>query len=95
MGLLPETEPFLSVPERVYADDPEAVTLIEYGLPPELPFVAEVILPCASTVISALVYDPAVTAVLSRLIVPDAVIGPPLRPVPVEILVTVPLFPVV
>ncbi len=56
--------------------------------PPPEPFAAAVNLPCASTVIFALVYDPAVTAVLARAIVPMLVITPPLKPVPAVIDVT-------
>ena len=41
MGLLPETEPFLSLPDKTHADDPEAVTLIEYGLLAAPPLAAE------------------------------------------------------
>ena len=58
--------------------------------PPAVPFDAAVILPWASTVIFALVYEPAVTAVFARLIVPVVVIVPPVKPVPVATLVTVP-----
>ncbi len=41
----------------------------------------------------ALPYVPAVTVVLAIEIVPVVVIGPPVRPVPVAILVTVQLVP--
>ena len=55
---------------------------------------ALVILPCASTVklgtCVAVPYVPAVTAVLARLIVPVLLIGPPDKPVPVAMFVTVP-----
>ena len=63
------------------------VTLVT---PPEVPLAAAVIRPCASTVILALVYEPAVTAVFARAIVPELVIVPPDNPVPAVMLVTVP-----
>jgi hypothetical protein len=60
-----------------------------------LPFDAEVRRPWASTVILARVYGPGVTAVLARATVPEVVIGPPVRPVPVKTVVTDPPPPVV
>jgi hypothetical protein len=56
----------------------------------DVPDDAEVILPCWSTVIVALVYVPGVTAVLARLRDPDPMIGPPVNPVPEPTEVTVP-----
>ena len=58
--------------------------------PPLAPLAAAVIRPCASTVIFALVYAAAVTAVSASAIVPTPVIVPPVKPVPVATLVTVP-----
>ena len=55
------------------------------------PSPAAVIRPCASTIMVARVYDPAVTAVLASERVPVVVTGPPVRPVPVATLVTEPL----
>ena len=56
----------------------------------EAPVEAKVIRPVASTTISAFVYDPGITVVFSREIVPTVVIGPPVKPVPVEMKVTPP-----
>gem|GEM_PF-4031530 len=36
-------------------------------------------------------YAPATTVVLPKLIIPEVVMGPPVRPVPVDIFVTVPV----
>ena len=77
---------------------PSVAVLLASALFGRLPIVtlaAAVKRPCASTVnvatVVALPYDPADTAVLARLIVPVVVIGPPVKPVPVAMLVTVPL----
>jgi hypothetical protein len=68
-------------------------TLVTEPAPAE-PLLAEVILPCASTVILANVYDPAETAVFAKAIVPVVVIIPPDNPVPAVIEVTVPVLDV-
>ena len=69
---------------------PAAVTCASVGVVPPVPLAAAVIRPCASTVMLADVYEPAVTVVLFKLIVPDDVIVPPFKPVPAVTLVTVP-----
>ena len=58
--------------------------------PPEL---ALVILPCASIKMLALLYEPAVTPVFVSAMVPVVVIGPPVSPVPLPTLETVPPLP--
>ena len=58
-----------------------------------LPDAAKVTRPNASTEIEGLLYEPGVTVVGARLIVPEDVIGPPVRPLPVLTEVTVPLPP--
>lgn len=67
-----------------------AATEVTVPPPPPEPLAAAVMRPCASTVMLAAVYVPAVTAVLAKAIVPVVVIGPPVKPVPVATEVTVP-----
>ena len=69
---------------------PAAVTCAKVGVVPPVPLAAAVMRPWASTVMLALVYEPAVTVVAAKLIVPDVVIVPPFKPVPAVMLVTVP-----
>ncbi len=58
---------------------PATVTEVTVPDPPPVPLLMDVTLPFASTVISELVYDPAVTPVLdnANVSVPDVVIGEP------------------
>jgi hypothetical protein len=77
-----------TVPANPLAETTE--TLVTVPVPLE-PFEAAVMRPCWSTVIFAFVYDAGVTAVFASEIVPEDVIGPPVRPVPVSTSVTVPV----
>ena len=83
------------LPVMVLVPLPKAIWLVEMlpPIPPPEPLDAAVIRPWASTVMSALVYDPGVTAVSARSMVPETVMVPPSRPVPAVMLWTVPLPP--
>lgn len=81
----------VTVPVSVKPDTvPVPLTLVTVPLDPE-PLLAAVSRPCASTVMLALVYEPAVTVVFAKDKVPDVVIGPPVKPVPDATDVTVPV----
>lgn len=80
-------------PEIDKNDGTVAATEVTVPPPPPEPLAAAVIRPWASTVMLAAVYVPAVTAVSANAIVPEVVMGPPVKPVPVATEVTVPLPP--
>lgn len=82
-GVVPPLEAMLPLP------------VTEVTPPPPEPLAAAVIRPWASTVMLANVYAPAVTAVFANAMVPVVVTGPPVKPVPVATLVTVPEPPAV
>jgi hypothetical protein len=93
-SVIPETEPPVIATALAFCVDIVPRPLTAVLAIAMLVFDAAVSRPCASTVkvgtADALPYDPALTAVLARLIVPVEVIGPPVNPVPVATLVTVP-----
>ena len=87
-------ESVIGEPETENSAGAASPTLFTDPLPPP-PLDADVMRPCESTVMFALVYVPGDTAVFASAIVPDVVIVPPERPVPALTDVTVPVPPAV
>ena len=82
---------------KVTAGNPVAVIapdVPETEVTGAVPFAAEVTCPCALIASVGFVYDPAVTPVDAIEIVPVVVIVPPFKPVPAEMLLTVPPPPI-